>query len=214
MTPRLLYHTGTRPHGVVWVDDIRYYPHDAQSTSNRCSIIAAAVIVFGRTHGSPSFTSSFPGKEAIATVGVRIGRTAAHVTLYLFSAALGGAPPQRVLMGMALITAVLWAVTLKRVEVLASEGGGSSQHAGRIDMGDVATGRLSTTNGANGVSSDGVGRAERREKARRKRAGRKNGESNGAGATVVGGAVSAVVATPPVVFATANNSHVKGGKEL
>lgn len=125
------------------------------------------------------------GKEAIATVGVRIGRTAAHVTLYLCSAVLGGAPPQRVLMGVALLTAVLWAVTLKRVEVLTREGGGSPRHAGRIDIGGVATGRLSKLEG--------------RGKARR-RAGPRV-EINGAGA-----------AAAPV--ATAANSHRKGSKEL
>lgn len=59
-----------------------------------------------------------PGKEAIATVGVRIGRTAAHVALYLLSALLGGAPPQRALMGVALAAAALWAVTLRKVEAL------------------------------------------------------------------------------------------------
>lgn len=134
------------------------------------------------------------GKEAIATVGVRIGRTAAHVTLYLCSAVLGSAPPQRVLMGVALVTAVLWAVTLKRVEVLSRDWGGSSQHAGRIDVGDVATGRLSKLQG--------------RRKARR-RAGPKVA-INGAGVANIDVAVSAA-ATP---VATATNSHSKGSKEL
>lgn len=63
----------------------------------------------------------FAGKEAIATVGVRIGRTAAHVALYLGSALLGGAPPQRALMAVALAAAAVWAVTLRKVEVLASQ---------------------------------------------------------------------------------------------
>eukprot|EP00752_Nemacystus_decipiens_P016503 g14752.t1 len=59
------------------------------------------------------------GKEAIATVGVRIGRTTAHIALYLCSALLGGAPPQRALMGVALGAAAAWAVTLRKVEELA-----------------------------------------------------------------------------------------------
>eukprot|EP00903_Cladosiphon_okamuranus_P007866 g7604.t1 len=54
------------------------------------------------------------GKEAIATVGVRIGRTTAHLALYLCSALLGGAPPQRALMGVALVAAAAWAVTLRK----------------------------------------------------------------------------------------------------
>lgn len=130
------------------------------------------------------------GKEAIATVGVRIGRTAAHITLYLCSAVLGGAPPQRVLMGVALVTAVLWAFTLKRVEVLTREGGGSSQHAGRIDTGDVASGRL--------LKVEGRGKARRKV------------EINGAGVATIDVVVSAAAA--PVT--TATNSHRKGSKAL
>lgn len=68
-----------------------------------------------------SFLPFFAGKEAIATVGVRIGRTAAHVALYLGSALLGGGPPQRALMGVALAAAAVWAVTLGKVDALASQ---------------------------------------------------------------------------------------------
>lgn len=60
----------------------------------------------------------FSGKEAIATVGVRIGRTAAHVTLYCCSALMGSSAPQRGLMAVALVAAVLWAITLRRVQGL------------------------------------------------------------------------------------------------
>lgn len=65
------------------------------------------------------FVFPIPGKEAIATVGVRIGRTTAHIALYMCSALLGGAPPQRALMGVALAAAAVWAVTLRKVEALA-----------------------------------------------------------------------------------------------
>lgn len=60
----------------------------------------------------------FSGKEAIATVGVRIGRTAAQVTLYCCSALMGSSAPQRGLMAVAFAAAVLWAITLRRVQVL------------------------------------------------------------------------------------------------
>ncbi|CAM9998195.1 unnamed protein product, partial [Ectocarpus sp. 6 AP-2014] len=64
------------------------------------------------------------GKEAIATVGVRIGRTTAQVLLYLCSAVLGGTPPQRALMGVALVLSVAWGATIRKVEALARRGGG------------------------------------------------------------------------------------------
>lgn len=72
----------------------------------------------------PTIISHRTGKEAIATVGVRIGRTAAHMALYLCSSLVGGAPPQRALMGVALAAAAAWAVTLRKVEALAKRTGG------------------------------------------------------------------------------------------
>lgn len=69
------------------------------------------------------------GKEAIATVGVRIGRTCAHMALYLCSSLVGGAPPQRALMGVALAAAAAWAVALRNVEVLAKKTGGEYRRA-------------------------------------------------------------------------------------
>lgn len=73
----------------------------------------------------------FSGKEAIATVGVRIGRTAAHVTLYCCSALMGSSAPQRGLMAVALAAAVLWAITLRRVQVLGKPGEISLRHSSR-----------------------------------------------------------------------------------
>lgn len=58
------------------------------------------------------------GKEAIATVGVRIGRTTAHVALSLCVQTGRGATTQRVLMTLALFAAGLWAWALRWVEML------------------------------------------------------------------------------------------------
>lgn len=58
------------------------------------------------------------GKEAIATVGVRIGRTTAHVALSLCVQTGRGAATQRVLMILALFAGGLWAWALRWVELL------------------------------------------------------------------------------------------------
>lgn len=61
-------------------------------------------------------------------MGIRMGRTAAHVLLYLLSVALGGAPAQRVLMALGIVAAGLWAMALREVEVLAARRGAAKSH--------------------------------------------------------------------------------------
>lgn len=113
---------------------------------------------------NPSFElppRTIAGKEAIATVGVRVGRTVAHVVLYIFSVALGGAPPLRTLMGLAIVASSIWTLALRRVENISGgvgstekilslhgvcNGNGASHHTGRNGRGHA--GLASKTAGA------------------------------------------------------------------